>query len=642
MNIIFGSASKTGTAGVIDSFSRTVSDMFGASISNILTENEGPFFNLATLSDGGVIIGHAANPDAVLIYIGAIHLLNDSWSNEQSPIDYPNATADVLLERYLSVGKNFLSDIVGPYAIAIVDQRSQSVILAADPSGGRSWFVSDRDGELTFSSHLYSLAQCLEPAAQIDRSLEDFFLIYGFYPYGRTPYQGIRSLSPGEILEWNEDGLHSSRIVPSPPWKNGDTLQVSNQNSETEVVEHLYQAMVRATQEQLPSGKQKVGVLLGGFDSALVASIIKRIGHDVVTYSFYYDQAEFNQPHTDTLAKHLGIEHKWIPITRDIVEKGIQEFPKYFNQPTNWPNYVLQTAHLCKIMRLEGINHVYSGDGCDAVFLGYPGTYMRARIFAAMPALATWLHRGLMAIAARPSLDKVLGHPYRVALNILRSLGQKMPARGYLSFRIMDEISLEQLRRNKAPAAEKPLSQLVEDLSEPHRELPALRLAYQGKAAVSPNRNKLIGSSDYSGLTILSPYLHPGLKKFAVSLPEELMRPEEKTKAKATGKYILMKMAEEKGLLPSSIIYQPKVAAVDGPIDEWYEGPMRNMLLEIMHGLPFDYDEKYANHLLDQKWSEKLFKRYVMTDKVISHAASLLATYATFTSLGNNSQHSNT
>jgi hypothetical protein len=214
---------------------------------------------------------------------------------------------------------------------------------------------------------------------------------------------------------------------------------------------------------------------------------------------------------------------------------------------------------------------------------------------------------------------------------MLRGLGRSQPARGYLSFHILDELSLRQLRRDGTPAGARNVDELVQELSAPFAALPTLRLAYQGKAAVSPNRNKLIGSSDLAGITILAPYMHAGLKKFALALPEELLRPSDRARSTVTGKYILMKMAEQKRLLPPEVIHQPKMAAVDGPIDDWYAGPLRGTLTGLMRGLPFDYDPAYVERLLDRKASEGFFKRYVMTDKVISHAASLLATYATFT-----------
>jgi len=587
-------------------------------------------FRLDLQGDDGAVLGSAADDDGHLVYLGAILPPLDGWRDPRSPLVDPDATARFLLAAYRERGEAFLDGINGQYAVAVIDRSRRRLLLAADPAGGRSWFIHQAEGRVAFASHLLTLARGLGPDLRIDRGLEDFFLIHGFYPHGRTPYAGVESVPPGRLLDWRDGEFHTREIPPPDPWRAAAEAEFDPAGSELEEVERLYDAMVRATREQLPAQPQKVAVLLGGFDSALVAAIIHRLGYEVETFSFHYQEQAYNQPHTDTLAAHLGIKHHWIEIDRDCLEDGLRTFPETFSQPTNWPNYTIQTARLCDEIRRRGIHHCYSGDGCDAVFMGYPGTYRRARVFGALPTLPRPVMKILLALAARPLLERIFGHPYRVALNILRGFGRRMPARGYLSFRIMDEVSLRQLRAEPPPPPERPLDDLVEELSRPHAGLSVLRLAFLGKAAVSPNRNKLIGSSDRAGVTILAPYMQTGLKHLALSLPDELLRPEEKTRSQVTGKYILMKMAKQKGLLPPEIIYQDKVAAVDAPVDDWYAGPMRSFLLDLFDGLPFRHDRAYVDRLIDRKWAEDLFKEYVMSDRVISHAVSLLATYAAF------------
>jgi hypothetical protein len=95
-------------------------------------------------------------------------------------------------------------------------------------------------------------------------------------------------------------------------------------------------------------------------------------------------------------------------------------------------------------------------------------------------------------------------------------------------------------------------------------------------------------------------------------------------------------MASVKGLLPDEIVYQPKVAAVDAPIDDWYADQLRPTVTELWSHLPFDVNHEYAATLIKPKQSERLFRDYVMIDKVISHAASLLATYGAFAAAADN------
>jgi hypothetical protein len=322
-----------------------------------------------------------------------------------------------------------------------------------------------------------------------------------------------------------------------------------------------------------------------------------------------------------------------VHITQDIFSEGLLNFAQGFNQPTNWPNYVIQTAHLSRIIRDSGINYCYTGDGCDTIFLGYPGTHKRAMLLNSLPKLPSLLVQILIFIFGRDVLERHLGHPYRVFLNLIRSLQREKLSRGYVSFRIMDEVSLRQLRKGKPPLQSKDVEEILKELSRPYSKLPPLRLAYHGKSLVSPNKNKIIGSSDQNGIAILSPYLHPELKQFASSLPESLCRPNENTPSNVTGKYILMRMASENKLLPIDIIHQKKVAGVDGPIDEWYAGPLNNLVLDLLTDLPFDANIKYIKQLAKPKLAEKLFKDHIMIDNVISHALSLLLTYSRFTDI---------
>ena len=580
---------------------------------------------LGHASDGGSVCGSVTNDNFSLVFLGTFFPPLDGWNSDASPIDDPDATAAFLLAQYLSKGRSFLDGLGGQYTLTIHDKRSGALHFASDPLGGRSFYVF-RDGETTlFSSNIGLLAAMLGDRARVNKVNEDFMLLYGFYPSGTTVYDGVVLQKPGELATVENGETSNRKISPT------EVADLSNLlKTPEEAVEALYESFLASTKAMLPSKRKKVAVLLGGFDSALVAALIHKLGYEVETYSFYYSESSYNQPHTDTLAKQLGIKHHWIDINRKVIEAGMERFAKTFNQPTNWPNYVIQTALLCERIREDGIDLCYSGDGCDAVFLGYPGTYRRARVVNALPSLPASVHKTLVSMAARPGIERRLGHPYRVALGLLRGLSRSSVARDFLSFRIMDELTLKQLHDDPNYEIQPGIDEQVENIAAPHEALPTMRRAFLGKAAVSPNRSKMLASADLTGVPILSPYMHPDLKHLAVSLPVDLMRPGAGEEVTVTGKYILMKMAEDKGLLDPAIIHQPKMAAVDAPVDDWYAGSMRKTMKRWMNDLPFEANTDYVDRLLDEKTAENLFKKHIMTDKVISHAPSLLATYSRF------------
>lgn len=575
---------------------------------------------------GGRVLGRAERDGHLLVFNGSFFEPFPGGS-PGAALEDPDRAAAVLLERYLELGTGFLDGLVGYYSLAVRDRRDGALHLATDPYGQRTLFVHRDGGALTFASNLAAAAMLLEAPA-IARDQEDFFLVYGFFPHGGTPFAGLVAASPGRLLTWRPGGLEERRIAPFEP----AAAELAPGAPMDEAIEVLYRGFMEALEQQC-GRLADAGVLLGGFDSALVAAGLARLGKRVSTWSFHYREEEYNQPHTGDVSAFLGSVHHWVHVTRSDVESGLVRFPHVFNQPSNWPNYVLQTALVCERMRDAGVPLAYSGDGCDTVFLGYPGTWRRARVLERVPELPEWLAALGTRLAARPVLERRLGHPYRVLLNLVRTSSWPRHARGFLSFRLLDEISLDQLRGDDRPPQRAGIRETVEELARPHRGLPTLRLAYLGKGLISPNKNKMNGSSDVSGIPILSPYMHPSFKRLAQSLPEELCRPHETTRSRVTGKYVLMRMAEEKGLLPPAVIYQKKMAAVDAPIDRWYAGPLRGFLKAQMESLPFAADPGYLDALLEPRLAETFFQKRFLVDKIIKQAPSLLATYAGFCAL---------
>jgi asparagine synthase (glutamine-hydrolysing) len=576
---------------------------------------------LALLFDGGAVAAHFADATLGLSVLGHPAGL--------SPLGADCARR--LADRYRRHGTAFLDGLPGHYAVAVCDAEHGKLMLGADPLGLRTlyYYVSPDETSFAYGSNLRALAAVTGSISRLDRSLEDFFLIYGFLPWQRTPYQGVRAVPPGTLLEWSAGSITSHQIRSS-------SVRASEQPlarlPEPIIVRRLYETFMACVEEQA-SESADAAVLLGGVDSALVAAALHRLGKRVTTYSFSYADQRFDQPHTDTLVRHLRHEHHWVRIGPRVIAQGLQTYATVFNQPTNWPNYVIQTDYLCAAMREAGHQYCYSGDGCDALFMGYPSVARRARLVGGRWRLPKPALRILIGALGRYGLELRLGQVYRIGFNLLRLLTRSMPERGHLTFRIFDETSLPRLRNYvQAPPQDGPIDELLARLARGLDGMSPLRLAYLGKAAVSPNRAKIVGSEDHNGVIIQSPYLHPALRAFAVQLPDSLFRPKAEAHGQHDiGKYVLAKMAQSERLLPDEVIYQPKLAAIASPIDQWYANELRTTAEQMLKGLPFAVPQRYLQSLLADLTAERLYKKYLSTDQVTSHAISLLATYASFT-----------
>lgn len=538
-------------------------------------------------------------------------------------VDDPEAFGAWLGRRYDEAGEAFLDGIVGQYVLALADHWRGHLLLACDPYGARKLFVRDHGGGLAFASSLAALAKSDAAGVPLDRSLEDCLLSFEFLPWERTPLAGVKYLKPGTVMRVTPEGVTRSR---SRPASFSDASAAAGLAGEDALVDALDELMRQSVLDQAPAGR-KVGVLLGGVDSALIAAYLARAGREVETFTFHFDDGRYNQAHCEALAGHLGIPHHWVPITPAVIREGLSRYSEVFNQISAIPHYVIQTAHVCRTIRARGIAHCLTGDGCDEIFLGYPSVYRRARLFMRLPSVPRVLTGAAERVLAASPVEDRAGHLARFTRNYVHILGRRWPARGHISNRIFDAHSLGRLRRDRPPQDADP-EQILKALAQGLDRLSPLRLAYHGKSSVGLNKIKLEGSAHSAGVSIVSPYQHPRMTAFGANLPDTLLRRADDAGTAVTGKYILFRMIERKGLLPREIVYQRKASPVNAPVDYWYLGELRSFVLDTLADLPFDYDRRYVARMLTLKPAEEWFRSRVSLARSIFHPIALLMTYA--------------
>lgn len=579
------------------------------------------------LTGQGCLAGAAREGDSCLVLLGAVHQPLPGWG-AGSPLDDPDMTAAFLLRRYRERGLEFLDGTTGAFVVALWDADEKRFILANDPGGMRTTYYTETPAGMAFSSTLYALNCAMDDGLEIDRSLEDFLLGYEFLPWQQTLYKNVYSLAPGMILEWRGGVVrqHASRKPSVSAWRLENLA--GSDATEEQAGEILGELFMRCLEEVLPTDK-KVAVLLGGFDSALIAAACRKLGKQVDTYTFRFPEPRYNQAFAEQVAKLCDATHHWIDINPRVLQDGLAEYPRLFNQPSGMPHYLVQTAHVLRRMRKDGHHHCLTGDGCDEIFLGYPTVYRRARFFQRYRSVPGWITAAGAWILRQRMVETLLGHPARFVRNILAIAARPMSRRGHISNRILDRHSLQHLRKDfphQAMDTESILAALALGLEH----LSPLRLAYHGKSMPGLNKIKLAGGSSASGLTVLSPYQHPRLVEFARSLPEQMLRPIAADANAATGKRVLMRMAEQKKLLPPEIIDQPKASPVAGMADSWYMGQLKDFLLTRMEYLPFEHDQAFARGLLTYKPIEDLFRKKISLGNYVLNAPAILVTYAAY------------
>jgi hypothetical protein len=506
--------------------------------------------------------------------------------------------------------------------VALMSDDESGTLTIAAGAGMHRLFVADVDGGALVSTQLAPLARALGPDLALDRTYEDFLLGFGFLPDGRTPYARINILGPG-----------TARALPTGQERKVDRGTGSETTIDlrdpTAVSTELHARFFDALAEQAGSHRRHA-VLLGGFDSALVAAGLRQMGHEVECYTFGFGDPRYEQRNVASFTSSIGAPHHWVRFDAPLVGDLLDHFDTLINQPGAQPHYQLHTVHASTIIAADGHSHVFTGDGCDAAFLGYPTVNRRARALARLGSVPAPVLNTISKLAGRPSVEKRLGHIARMSRSMLENLSLPEPARSHLPTRYLDDTALARLRAAGAPPQAESVTVTRERLAAPTADLDPTRRAFQGNAMTGQSKAKVEGSVATSGVAQFSPFMHPLLKDFAAQLPLEALRPEG-SKASAAGKAVLVAMARKYALVPETIITMPKQSPSDSPIDRWYAGPLRPLVDELMGGLPFEIDRSYLDEILAPKRAEELFRSRVSISHHAFQAIGLLCSYATFT-----------
>lgn len=544
------------------------------------------------------------------------------------PLNSDTLELETLIYKYERTGSLPEVDCYGSFQIALIDKQTHEVKLFCDRGGLRNWFVYECEGTIYFSSKIDVFNAPFDLNMEPNNGDRDYALIFGYYPDNHTVYEGVTKINADDCLILSKARTYSIKFTDVKE------IPVCNLSNEEEIIDNLYKKFMTVIENQV-RGHKKVAVYLGGFDSALVTSILKRLGKQVETFTFFFENdKEFNQTHTDTLSKYLGIRHHWVPITSDIYKHNYLKYKEVFDQPTNWPNYVIQTAYITQILKDKGFTIALSGDGCDTLFQGYPGVNRSAKLYNKISPFIKPISGLLIFLFDSKYLETKMGHVYRLVMRIIRNARIADPVRTFLMFRVFDESSIAHAFMENRKSIEKNIQYKLETLSQAlPKDMSLNKLAYAGRSNMGPNRLKLSGSMDLTGVSIFSPFMHNEIKALVMSFPDELMRPKGSGDAISDiGKYILTKMAQKYRILPDEIIFQKKQAPVNSPIDRWYENEFRPMILDVMMKNKWSpsLDTQFINGMCNRKPLEEYYKNIISADKVASHALSLLLTTVVF------------
>lgn len=278
---------------------------------------------------------------------------------------YPFASTcdtEVLLNLYLDQGPTFVDQLNGMFAISVWDGRIGQLHLYRDRLGEKPLFFSEGRCELQFASEIKALLRH-KPHRAPDMARIHELLTYNFVPGGRTMFEGIKSLAPGEHLTFSSDGTRIRRW-----WRPEEFFPEANTTG-SDAVEEFAALLSSSVKLRLRSDVPVGAFLSGGLDSSTVFMEASRQAGTLEAYTAGFSVDEYDETRWAAEVASLagGNLHK-IVLDRSLLVRW-PEAVYLCDQPHGDMSFLPMLA-LAEFAR-EGVKVVLTGDGADELFGGY-------------------------------------------------------------------------------------------------------------------------------------------------------------------------------------------------------------------------------------------------------------------------------
>jgi asparagine synthase (glutamine-hydrolysing) len=274
---------------------------------------------------------------------------------------------EVLLYGYREWGEKVVDHLVGMFAFAIWDARTQEFFLARDRAGEKPLYYATGPWGFAFASEVTALAGLPEVDTEIDPDALALYLHYQYVPAPYSIYCGIRKLPPGHAMRVRGDQVTVWRYWDPAPLAAGPRLRIDDEEAVTELEAILRTAVRGQMLADVPLG----AFLSGGIDSTAVVSLMVELSTTPVrTFTIGFDVPRFDESqHASAVARHLGTDHTVEYLTaRDALDL-IPRLPAMYGEP--FADSSALPTHLVSRTARRHVTVALSGDGGDEAFGGY-------------------------------------------------------------------------------------------------------------------------------------------------------------------------------------------------------------------------------------------------------------------------------
>ncbi len=271
-----------------------------------------------------------------------------------------------VLSGFEQWGEEVFDRMVGDFAVAIWEERTQTLYCARDPFGIKPFFYAHGSNRFAFSSGLKPLVRWLQGRTSLSMDGMTNLLTGYKQDHESTFYNEIKRLPPGHILSVSRTGLRLQRYWK--PWR----LPELRGTSPEEVGEEFARILSETVSSQAKTGGPQGIALSSGLDSNAIAYSLPSVSSPARTsYTWVMghafpgeDLSEFEFDLAGETSRELGLTHR--PVTADHLPMllNLSRFNRELEQPVSDVRHTFMEA-MFAAAREDGVSTLFWGIGGD-------------------------------------------------------------------------------------------------------------------------------------------------------------------------------------------------------------------------------------------------------------------------------------
>lgn len=464
------------------------------------------------------------------------------------PFRSSHSDVETLVPLFVEHGEAALEKIKGMFALALWDTAEGRLLLARDRAGEKPLFFCESGGELHFASEIQALMSSLRSRPEISRSGLLDYLTLGYCMAPRTMFSGIHKLQAGHRLVASAQGTDIRAY-----WTAASYAIATSAARPEQLLEMFDEAVQRQTMADVPVG----AFVSGGLDSSLlVSSLAKQLpAAQIHTYAVQFEETSYDESTwAAKVCSSIGTVHRSVHAAEQDLITALDIVSTQLAEPLGDP--AILPSHLLAKAAAEDVKVVFSGEGADELFGGYP-TYLGHR----------WAERFRQ-------LPKPVATAVSKAIHRLPVTSRKVSL-SFLARRFVEEAGRETLNRHLAwfgalgPDAARPaagLTALWNELTAIESPIKRVMLFDLLTYLAENLLTKLDRATMLSSIEARAPFLDHQLMELALHQPVDTAVGNFKTK-------LALKRAAT-SRLPREIVYRQK-RGLSVPVAKWLNDGLR-------------------------------------------------------------------